>query len=323
MTCCVAPPGNLVRCGNLVTKAVVYQQQFFLHVPSCTMYRRMDAKVSQTFQSGETRDRIDTSIYEWRTSQLTNSVSSTTLIPLYVDNISCFNLPNVQRINDSCLAGSESFTVQCYSDTSPPGSVPGYEYTTTFSLPFTRNDMLGPLNELLTYMGQNFDTAPSVVGFRPGGEIGAAQFSAGTPECGFDPANGQDWDETYGAFGGLENKIDARNKVSYVYSIQSPFGAVMPTESACYRFGVITWVAWFSKVTLTQNYQIETYAVRSLQSPPICAQLAPMNTESTNVCDLVSTQQFTDGLNDNNGQRVVLFGPRDYTPHYTRTLCRA
>jgi hypothetical protein len=38
---------------------------------------------------------------------------------------------------------------------------------------------------------------------------------------------------------------------------------------------------------------------------------------------LVSTQQFTDGLNDNNGQRVVLFGPRDYTPHYTRTLCRA
>jgi hypothetical protein len=284
------------------------------------MYRRMDATV-ETYLSTPTLNRTDTLEYAWRTNQATRQASFTSAVPLLEDRISCFNLPLVQRTNDTCTASAESFRIQCYSPTSPPAA--GYNYSIAFSQPFTRTDMLGPLNELLSYMAQNFDTAPSVVGFRTGGEIGAAQFSAGTPQCGFDPVNGQVWDSNYGAFAGLENKIEARNKVSYVYSIQSPLGATMPTESACYRFGTITWVAWFSKVTLTQNYQIETFAVRSLQSPPICAQLAPMNPESTNVCDLVSTQQFTDGLNDNNGQRVVLFGPRDYTPHYTRTLCRA
>lgn len=259
--------------------------------------------------------------YAWRSGEITRGVTWTTPLPLLEDKISCFNNPLVQRTNDTCTSSSESFRIQCYSDITPPGA--GFDYSIAFSLSFTRNDMLGPLNELLSYMAQNFDTAPSVVGFRPGGEIGPAQFAARMPECGFDPVNGQDWDESYGAFGGLENTISTRLGVSYISSQQSPFGATMPTDSACYRYGVITWVAWFSKVTLTQDYQIETFAVRSLQSPPICSQLAPMNAESSNVCDLLTTQQFSDGLNDNGGQRVTLFGPRDYTPHYTRTLCRA
>lgn len=319
LTCCPAPPGQLTRCGNLVTKAVVYEQPFWLHSPSCTMYLRMDSTVS-TYLSTPTLNRIDTRHYGWKTAQFTSSSSFTSVIPLQEDQINCGNLPFVQRTNESCSTTVDSFRIQCYSPTFPPG--PGFDYSTTYSQSFTRQDMLGPLNELLTWAAQNFDSAPAVIGFRPGGEIGAAQFSAGMPECGTDPLNGLDWDETYGAFGGLENTIKVGEFIGYAAS-STPLGAAIPSQSQCFRFGVIRWVAWFSKVTLTENYQIETFAVRSLQSPPTCSQLAPMNAESTNVCDLLTTQQFSDGLNDNGGQRVTLFGPRDYTPHYTRTLCRA
>lgn len=279
------------------------------------MYRKLEAKVSQTYGDGTYRDRIDTTVAEWKTGQSSTTASNTSPIPLYPNNISCFNQPYVRRSNNVCVAGTESFTVECYTDTSPPGATPGFDYTNTFSLSFTRNDVLGAVNELLNYMAQNFDTAPSVVGFTPGGEIGAVGTQPGRPDCTTDPTTGLAWNTSYGALSGLENSLSVSSLLVYLRTYDGN-GAEMPTVSLCYRTGIISFVAWFSKVTLTQNYQVETFAVRTLQPPAICPQLAPMSAGNPKVCDFVQTQILSDG------SRPALFGPRDFTPHYSRVLCR-
>ena len=115
LNCCQGPPGNLVNCGNLVTKEVLYAPSFWVNVNTCQMFRTMTVTVGQ-YDSSDVliMDRVETHEYKLVPSngtQLDYSVTYTAPVALNDFNQMCGNL-NERVMSFSCTEAGETFTVR-------------------------------------------------------------------------------------------------------------------------------------------------------------------------------------------------------------------
>jgi hypothetical protein len=321
LTCCQGPPGNLIQCGNIITKQVVYTPSFWLNVNTCQLFRTMTVTVGQYNSSNVLEfDRIE--VHDYRLNQngeVDYSVTSTTPAGLNDFNFMCGNL-NERVISFSCNQAGETFTVRCLDSNGNPLTSTKWVYDIAFTNPITWQDLLGPWNQLLNYTSSNFEAiADGSIAFDRNGNISTGSTFSLPPTC----QTGDIRDLNNGAIGGMLRKASIGAPIGYWSSASGPWKDPATSQSKCgFRRVDFNWKAWFSRVDLSQYYQVERINLRSIPPPTVCPSLSPLLNDNLD-CESVQVLEFADGLNDNGGQRRPIFGPINYDPHITITRCRS
>jgi hypothetical protein len=324
LTCCQGAPGNLVACGNLVTKEVLYTATFWLNVNTCQLFKTMVETVRQYNNVTEVveADRITTYDYKLVPSngtQLDESATYTAPIALNDFNFMCGN--TVGRVTAfNCNQTGETFTVRCFDSAGNVLPSVRWEYEIAYSNPITWQELLGPWNELLNFTSGNFETLTgSRISFDRFGNISQGTTFALPPRC----QSGDVRDVDDGAIGGMMRKASITPPVTYWYSQAGPWQDPATSQSKCgFRRVDFIWRAWFSRVDLSQFYQVETVNLQSIPTPTVCPQFSPLLNDNLN-CQSVQVLEFSDGLDDIGGARRPIFGPTSYDAHITITRCRS
>ena len=305
-------------------KAVVYNPNFFYNSNTCQMYRQVDYLLTRysvgfdgTVATADRREILTFPVKPDLQSfdrQVQSPVNTTRVI-----NDSTFMSGNgfVYLVSKVCNGENETITVGVKNSDGVP--LPWYfVYDISYKLPVSVAELRNHLDELLNYTASNYDSLTGeLIKFNASGEPTSLPNAPAVTAC----ANG--FDLSTGAIAGLVPWFYAGTPVSYFFANSGDpiFGDLTAYSDQCgFKYGGVRFTAWFSKVQLTQNYQVETIALSS-QTPSACPAIAPLG-DLTLTCSTGGVVEKTDGFGDTGQPRAPLFGPISFAPHYTLTRCR-
>lgn len=308
--CCCQSGGVITNCFSVRRMYAWYEQAMYINTSTCGMFRKQTEVLNETAPD---YFATQTTVSEYLSPYpFPATVTITYADPNFAPRFLC-NESSRTYYDRYSNASGYGYKYTC------SGRDSVWTYDVTYSNPFTIAELEAKQRNLEAYTVANWDLLVSQFALqvkldanyqplRSGTSITAAHYCTSNTQDTLNAGNGRGWAGTS----------------TSLYPLSPSTNEWRPT--------FIRFVSWFSKVRLTRNYRLKRFNVATSTSPGYCSSITPMRffggdgdygtaPSAVFVCSNTTLQNYSDGYDQNNQPRSIIFGPLDTQNHMVLVEC--
>lgn len=325
LTCCQFSPTTEVACTPYRVISVSTGFSAFLNKQTCQMFAKRVETITESnpnFDPPGDRNHIITNTQRpWQALQ--TEYTYTTPIPARLPAVCLDRSVDSGTITDTTY----DYSYDCFGTT--------YTVRYEYSEPIPNDLIKQKHEEIESYLVASFDYLNSrnilhlTWAWDAGGNQAVIWPALGERNrinhiiCGSLSGSEQD-DAAYGMFAGFYKSAGSGQ-----FGPAGRFMKLQSDDPFVSSYG-ISWISWFTKGRMSREYLVKRNSIGPANTTVECQSLGPfMIIDSTSIwykeanCVLQQSQRFSDGYNENNQPRTILFGPLDRLPHIIKISCLA